>query len=156
VPNVSGFDPTGTHANSGGGYTPLPGLGFSGFFSKSDLEDAVSKYNSTLAKQLTPAGRFPLLLPGQTYPTITLPPSYQLGDVFSSQDLRVTKTFRFKEQVDLRISGDVFNVFNVSNLTNFSYNLATPKTFGQANQRVGQTFGSGGPRAFQLAARLSF
>jgi len=156
VPNVSGFDPTGTHANSGGGYTPLPGLGFSGFISKSDLESAVSKYNSTLAKQLTPAGRFPLLLPGQTYPTITLPSSYQLGDVFSSQDLRVTKTFRFKEQVDLRISGDVFNIFNVSNLTNFSYNLATPKTFGQANQRVGQTFGSGGPRAFQLAARLSF
>jgi len=31
-----------------------------------------------------------------------------------------------------------------------------PSTFGKANQRVGQTFGSGGPRAFQLAARFSF
>jgi hypothetical protein len=34
--------------------------------------------------------------------------------------------------------------------------FVTPASFGKANQRVGQTFGSGGPRAFQLAARLSF
>jgi hypothetical protein len=45
---------------------------------------------------------------------------------------------------------------NTSNLTNFNYNLVVPATFGKANQRVGQTFGSGGPRAFQLAARVSF
>jgi len=50
--------------------------------------------------------------------------------------------------------GEVFNIFNVSNLSNFNFNLTGP--FGKPNQRVGQTFGSGGPRAFQLAARLSF
>jgi Carboxypeptidase regulatory-like domain len=155
TPIVRGFDPTGTHLNSADAYTPLPGQGFSGFLSKRDLEAYVSRYNATLAGQLTPAGQAGLL-PGQRYPTITLPSRYQLGDVFSSQDIRVEKTFRFRERVDLRLIGEVFNVFNISNLTNFSYNLVTPATFGQANQRVGQTFGSGGPRAFQLAARLSF
>jgi len=47
-------------------------------------------------------------------------------------------------------------VFNISNVTNFNYNLVVPQTFGKPNQRVGQTFGSGGPRAFQIAARVSF
>src|SRR5262249_28130127 len=98
----------------------------------------------------------------QRYPTITLPTNYELGDRFSSQDVRVTKTFRFREKVDLRLIGEVFNIFNVSNLSNFNFNQAAVTTnpnqpvFGAPNQRVGQTFGSGGPRAFQLAARLSF
>ena len=52
--------------------------------------------------------------------------------------------------------GEVFNIFNVSNLTNFNYNLVVPATFGKANQRVGQTFGSGGPRAFQIAGAVQF
>jgi hypothetical protein len=56
----------------------------------------------------------------------------------------------------VQVIGEVFNVFNTSNLTNFNYNLLVPATFGKANQRVGQTFGSGGPRAFQVAGRLSF
>ncbi len=155
VPVISGFDPTGTHANSGGGYAPLPGLGFDGFLNKKALEAFVSRYNGSLAGQLTPAA-VAGLLPGQKYPTITLPANYKLGDVFTSQDLRVEKTVRFKEKVDLRLIGEAFNLFNVSNLTNFNFNLASPATFGQANQRVGQTFGSGGPRAFQFAARLSF
>jgi hypothetical protein len=76
--------------------------------------------------------------------------------VFSSQDIRVQKTISIHERVQLRLIGEVFNVFNVSNVANFSYNLATPSTFGLPNQRVGQTFGSGGPRAFQFAARMSF
>ena len=92
----------------------------------------------------------------QRYPTITLPADYQLGDLFSSQDLRMMKTFDLGGGADIRLIGEVFNLFNVSNLTNFNYNLVVPATFGKANQRVGQTFGSGGPRAFQLAARLNF
>jgi hypothetical protein len=40
--------------------------------------------------------------------------------------------------------------------TNFNYTLTSPASFGKANQRVGQTFGTGGPRAFQIAARVSF
>jgi hypothetical protein len=50
----------------------------------------------------------------------------------------------------------VFNLFNVSNLTGFNYSLTSPAAFGQPTQRVGQTFGTGGPRAFQFGARLSF
>jgi hypothetical protein len=66
------------------------------------------------------------------------------------------KAIRLHGQVDLRLIGEVFNILNVPNLTNFNFNLVTPASFGKANQRVGQTFGSGGSRAVQLAARLSF
>ncbi|HEU4390598.1 MAG TPA: hypothetical protein VFV34_22535, partial [Blastocatellia bacterium] len=109
----------------------------------------------SVAGTLTPAGKAGIIA-NQKYPTVTLPATFRLGDVFSSQDVRVTKMIRLHERVELRVIGEVFNVFNVSNVANFSFNLATPSTFGQPNQRVGQTFGSGGPRAFQLAARLSF
>ena len=109
----------------------------------------------TNAGTLTPAGRAGISA-NQRYPTITLPSDYQLQDIFSSQDLRITKTFRLRDRTDIRIIGEVFNILNTSNLTNFNFNLVSPATFGQANQRVGQTFGSGGPRAFQLAARIGF
>ena len=66
-----------------------------------------------------------------------------------------------------------FNIFNIANLTDFS---GTPNayirptlpgavgrnptqnefTFGQPGNRVNPIFGTGGPRAFQLALRLSF
>ena len=150
APTIGGFDNTGTNSPSGA-YTPLLtvlGHEYSGFLSNSDLQKLVGQYNSTVAGTKTPAGT--------TFPTITLPANYQLGDVFSSQDIRVQKTISLHERLQLRIIGEVFNVFNVSNVTNFSFNLATPSTFGLPNQRVGQTFGSGGPRAFQFAARMSF
>jgi hypothetical protein len=49
-----------------------------------------------------------------------------------------------------------FNVFNVANLGSFSYNLSNTATFGQPTDRASQVFGSGGPRAFQVGARLTF
>jgi hypothetical protein len=157
APVINGYDNTGTNTSSTG-YSPLLeilGKGYSGFLSKSELADLVQQYNTKYAGTLTPAGQAGLS-PNQRYPTITLPSDYQLGDVFSSQDLRLTKTFGLPSQTELRLIGEVFNIFNVSNLTNFNYNLVVPATFGKANQRVGQTFGSGGPRAFQIAARFSF
>jgi hypothetical protein len=156
TPTIGGFDNTGTNVSSTG-YTPLLailGKGHSGYLNKKRLESLVSEYNQTHAGILTPAG-LAGLVPNQRYPVITLPADYRLGDVFTSQDVRLMKAFKI-ERTELRLIGEVFNVFNVSNLTNFSYNLAVPGTFGKANQRVGQTFGSGGPRAFQAAARLSF
>jgi hypothetical protein len=68
----------------------------------------------------------------------------------------VTKSFGLPSKTELRLIGEVFNIFNVSNVTNFNYNLVNTGSFGKPNQRVGQTFGSGGPRAFQVAVRLSF
>src|SRR5262249_18067081 len=150
------------------GYTPLlllMGRQASGFISKSDLVAFVNRYNSTIAGTLTPAGKIPGPTAGQVYPKIALPANYELGDNFSSQDVRVTKTFRLKEKADLRLIGEVFNIFNVSNVAGFNFNLTGSvekgvtlpnPAFGLPNQRVGQTFGSGGPRAFQLAARISF
>jgi len=157
APVINGYDYTGTNYSSTG-YSPLLGIlgkGYSGFLSKSELADLVNQYNTTFAGTLTPAGRAGISA-NQRFPTITLPADYKLGDVFSSQDLRLTKTFGLPSQTELRVIGEVFNIFNVSNLTNFNYNLVVPATFGKANQRVGQTFGSGGPRAFQIAARFSF
>src|SRR5436190_413814 len=157
APLINGFDNTGTNVSSTG-FTPLLGIlgrGYAGFLSKSDLQSLVDEYNATYAGTLTPAGRAGVSL-NQRYPRITLPSDYQLGDTFSSQDLRVVKTIRFADRTDVRLIAEVFNVLNISNLTNFNYNLVVPATFGKANQRVGQTFGSGGPRAFQLAARVSF
>ena len=66
------------------------------------------------------------------------------------------KAINLSGRAELRLIGELFNILNTSNLTNFNYYLVVPSTFGRANQRVGQTFGSAGPRAFQVAARLSF
>jgi hypothetical protein len=157
APTIGGVDNSGTNTSSTG-YTPLLailGKGYSDFLSTQDLESLVKDYNSTIAGTLTPAGRAGVSA-NQRYPTITLPSDYQLQDLFSSQDLRLTKTFRLRDRTDIRIIGEVFNILNTSNLTNFNFNLVSPATFGKANQRVGQTFGSGGPRAFQLAARVGF
>jgi hypothetical protein len=51
--------------------------------------------------------------------------------------------------------GEVFNLYNAANLSGYSGNL-TSAGFGQPTSRVTQVFGSGGPRAFQLGARISF
>ena len=50
----------------------------------------------------------------------------------------------------------VFNLYNHSNLTGYSGDLTNRATFGQPTGRATQVFGSGGPRAFQLAVRLVF
>jgi hypothetical protein len=158
APTINGFDNNGTNTTSGA-YTPLLAVtsgGYSGFLSKDDLQSLVNQYNSNVAGTLTPEGKAGIA-PNQKYPTITLPTDYMLNDTFSSQDLRVVKSFHFgSRSTELRLIGEVFNLFNVSNLTNFNFNLASPATFGKANQRVGQTFGTGGPRAAQVAVRLGF
>ena len=157
APFIGGFDNSGTNTTSTG-YTPLLsilGKGYADYLSKSDLQQLVSDYNTKFAGTLTPAGVAGINV-GQRYPTITLPADYQLADIFSSQDVRLSKSITLAGRTELRLIGEVFNILNTSNLTNFNFNLAVPSTFGKANQRVGQTFGSGGPRAFQLAARVSF
>jgi hypothetical protein len=107
---------------------------------------------------------------GNPYAYIVLPDQFQNADSLLTQDLRLTRAFRFTEKVRLSLVGEAFNLLNIANLTGFSGTMqgalrptvaggtATNPTFtfGQATGRVSPVFGSGGPRAFQIAARLSF
>jgi hypothetical protein len=106
---------------------------------KSDLQNLVNKYNSTYGAN------------------IQLPSHYQFGDPFFDTDFRLTKTFAYKERYRLSVAGEVFNAFNIANLQLAGYNFTLgTATFGQPTARIIQTFGSGGPRAFQVLARVSF
>jgi len=95
----------------------------------------------------------------------------KLGDNFSSLDLRVSKVFRLGERWSVEPIAEVFNLFNVTNVlgvSNVNYsgfnNVLVPdapgslrsSSFGQAVTTAGGVFGSGGPRAFQFAARVTF
>ncbi|MGH9838770.1 MAG: TonB-dependent receptor [Blastocatellia bacterium] len=100
----------------------------------------------------------------------------RFNDRFSSFDLRLSKVFKFGEKARLEPIVEVFNLLNVTNilgvsnvnysgfsnvLTRDSSNPADPgflrsSGFGNPVTTAGGVFGSGGPRAFQLAAKLSF
>jgi hypothetical protein len=115
---------------------------------KGDLVRLVNQYNQTYAGKTAPN-------PSQVFPTITLPQNYNFGHDFNSQDIRLTKLFTYRERYELRIIGECFNLFNFANLGGYSNNLLDP-SFGQPTTRAGNIFGTGGPRAFQLGARVSF
>jgi hypothetical protein len=114
---------------------------------KSDLVRLVDVFNKTYA------GKFDAQ--GALIPLISLPPKYQFGDPLVTQDLRLSRTFSFREHAQLALIGEVFNLFNIANLSGRDGDLTDPG-FGQARSRITQVFGSGGPRAFQFAVRLSF
>jgi hypothetical protein len=130
----------------------LPGTRVNQFnrgLSRDDLVRLVSDYNATHAGNAT-AG-------GQRAPFITLPAEFAFNDNFFTLDLRVARDFRLgSSSARLSVFLDVFNVLNTMNLTGFSGNLAASNSFGQPNGRVGQAFGSGGPRAAQLGLRAGF
>ena len=131
--------------------TPVPGVDFNCFnlgCGKEDLAAAVTAYNTRYGGQRDARG--------QVIAPIALPANYEFGDAFSSQDVRLTKTFTVSGSTKIAVFGEVFNVFNVANLGGFSYNLSNPGTFGQPTNRASQVFGSGGPRAFQIGGRLTF
>ena len=138
-----------------GSSEPLPELSHS-TLSKSDLAAAVADFNSKYAG--TKGAN------GSVIKALALPPDYQFGDPFFSQDFRLTKIISYKERYRLNIFAEMFNAFNIANLSGYSASLDTKNAnsaaqvyvFGQPTQRVVQTFGSGGPRAVQLGARFSF
>jgi hypothetical protein len=115
--------------------------------SKEDLAKAVASFDTTYAGAKAPNGT--------TIPKLTLPGSYDFSQPTISQDIRLTKKFTYKERYSLSILGEVFNALNIANLSGYSGTL-TSAAFGQPTQRVIQTFGSGGPRAFQFGGRISF
>ena len=127
------------------------------------LRDLVADYNASIeaaTRRVTNAdGTITVVRPrtpfNQVLNPITLPDTFSSGDSFTTQDVRVTKDLRFGGTVVLSLIAEVFNLFNVSNLTGYSGVLNQPN-YGQPSARVGQVFGTGGPRAGQLAARLTF
>jgi len=113
---------------------------------KSDLATAISTYNSTVAGTKD--------LRGNTIKPLSIPSDYQFGDPKYNTDVRLTKRFRVKEKYSADVFVEGFNLFNVANLT--GYSTIVGPSFGQPTGRVGQVFGSGGPRAFQVGGRVSF
>jgi hypothetical protein len=105
---------------------------------------------------------------------LVIAPDFRFGDNFQSHDVRFSKDIRFKERFTLQGLVEVFNVFNISNLTGYSTgldvaNFTNPAVagdlgitlpssfrFGRPSGRAGQAFGTGGPRALQFGARFTF
>ncbi len=129
----------------------LPGTNVNRFnrgLGKDDLRRLVGEFNQNWAGRRTPRN--------QPIPRITLPSEYEFGDNYQTQDLRLTRTFVVREGYKFMLIAEVFNILNIANLSGHSGNLANAATFGQPTRRVDQVFGSGGPRAFQLGARITF
>ncbi|HEX5707416.1 MAG TPA: carboxypeptidase regulatory-like domain-containing protein [Pyrinomonadaceae bacterium] len=100
----------------------------------------------------------------------------RFGDSFNSFDLRVARPFRIGERVTVEPIAEVFNLFNVTNVlgvSNVNYSgfanvlvrdsndpsspgFLRSSSFGRPVTTAGGVFGSGGPRAFQFAARVTF
>jgi carboxypeptidase family protein/TonB-dependent receptor-like protein len=111
---------------------------------------------------------------GQPLPLVSS--DARFSDSFNSFDLRVSRVFSFGERAKLEPAVEVFNVFNVTNVlgvSNVNYSgfanalvrdsndpsspgFSKSSSFGNAVTTAGGVFGSGGPRAFQLAVRFSF
>jgi len=128
----------------------LPGTAVNAFnrgMDRADLERLVVNFNQGVAG--TKDGQ------GAVIPAVTLPARYSFGDNFHSLDLRLTRSFAIRSHARVSLIAEAFNVYNASNLAGYTGDL-TRADFGQATSRVTQVFGSGGPRAVQLAARLEF
>jgi hypothetical protein len=128
----------------------LPGTTVNAFnrgMGRADLERLVAQFNTTYAGVTDSHGR--------SIPHLTLPSQYSFGDDSNSLDMRLSRSFVFRERWRLSLIGEVFNLYNKANLSNYSGDL-TSAAFGQPTTRATQVFGSGGPRAFQLAMRVSF
>ena len=106
---------------------------------------------------------------GSPFPMVS--PNARFNDTFDSFDLRLSREFRLSEHFRLQAIGEVFNLFNKTNIlgagnSNYSgfFNVLVPdrtspavsSAFGKPVTTAGGPFGSGGPRAFQIAGKLTF
>ena len=140
----------------------LPGMKVNEFGRGVDadqLRQLVAQYNSTYPTLPDANGKFPTYRnrtpQNQIIPVITLPDAFSSGDAFFSTDMRLTKAIRIREGISFILAVEGFNMFNISNLRGYNDTLNQP-AFGEATDRINQVFGSGGPRAFQISARLRF
>jgi len=128
----------------------LPGTTVNEFnrrMSRADLPPLVDQFNQTYAGTRDSHGA--------AIPPLALPANYRLGDNFHSLDVRLSRSFAFRERWNIALIGEAFNLYNKANLSGFSGDL-TSAAFGQPTTRVTQVFGSGGPRAFQIGTRVRF
>jgi len=135
----------------------LPGTKVNQFnrgLGKNDLRRLVDEFNNT-----HPQGQDPNDAPtdaqGDLIAPIKLPSKFEFSDSFMTQDLRLSRDFKLQDRWRMNLIGEVFNLFNIPNLSGRSGDLYDAG-FGRATSWVSQVFGSGGPRAFQIAARVSF
>jgi hypothetical protein len=125
---------------------------------------------NTFIKQINAAGGFG----GQPLPLVS--DSARFSDTFNSFDLRLSRLFKIGERVRIEPIAEVFNLFNVTNVlgvSNVNYSgfsnvlvrdsndptnagFLKSSSFGRPVTTAGGVFGSGGPRAFQFAARVTF
>jgi hypothetical protein len=162
-------DLTGT----GSFFSYLPGVGAGQVGRKisslSELNAAIRNYNANINSF---AARIEGGVPVDPYGTplrtlAELPAGTRIGgDSIISQDLRLTKSFRWKESMRIDFITEVFNLFNIANLTDVAdttipaaEDAATPGfefTTYRPTQRTTNIFGTGGPRAFQFAVKFTF
>jgi hypothetical protein len=129
----------------------------------SDLRNLVEKYNADVEERtrriVNSDGSVTLVRPrtpfNQVINPIVLPQEFSSGDTLITQDVRLTRKINLGESASLSLIAEVFNVFNVANVSGYS-NMLNQVNYGQPSSRAGQVFGSGGPRAFQFAARFQF
>jgi len=171
LPHFVDLSRTGTFTS----YLPGTGPGDLGrrISSVSQLNALITAYNNSIPTlgedcgDASPTGRCDSTDPNYFDPIVRLallPPNQPIGgDSLISQDLRVTKTFSFTETVKLDLIGEVFNLFNVANLTGVNNLVLEDEgiaesdiTFLRPSQRTNSVFGTGGPRAFQFAVKFRF
>jgi len=144
------YDLTGTGATTA---SPLPGLPYRGLPSQAAITSAVTAFNSQYIGTKAPNGAT-ITSPGLVLPT----GPWRIGKPTTNQDFRLTKVFAYHDRYKLSLYGEVFNAFNVGNLTGYGTALSqnSGTTFGTFTGRAGQVFNSSGPRAEQVGARISF
>lgn len=173
LPNFVDLSRTGTFTS----YLPGTGEGTlgRGANSVSAVNAIITAFNSsipTLGDDCgadSPTGRCDSNFPGFGDPIVRLallPEGTQIGsDSVISQDIRLTKTFSFGENLKLDLIGEVFNVFNIANLTypaaiTLAEEGESPDVIRNVihgpTARTTSVFGTGGPRAFQFAAKFRF
>jgi hypothetical protein len=130
--------------------------------SEGELRNLVQQYNDSVeehTRRVENGNGVTVIRPrtpfNQVLNPISLPDTFSSGDSFITQDIRLTRNLNLGETVTASLIAEGFNIFNIANTSGYS-NMLNQVNYGQASARAGQVFGSGGPRAFQFAARLQF
>lgn len=159
-------------AGTGNFFSYVPGIGAGEVGrevnSLSKVNELIRNYNSNLKSF---AARIEGGVPVDPFGTelralAELPAGTQIGgDSVISQDIRITKSFRIKESMKIDFIAEVFNLFNIANLTDVVDTTVPAKddvgpgfefTTLKPTSRATNIFGTGGPRAWQFALKFTF